>query len=149
MSPDRTTSKMFPIREKNPFYCFPNGDRVVDTPSYGKNFLRSFPCDKYENQKKCICRPIAEHVFSCNHFIFFQIRAFLLGYACWFKVVEFSTAGIGWRKHQNLFSVRPMSRRVEKTRKGHLYESSVADQREIHEPGHHGNSAGRSPLLND
>ena len=30
------TLKCFPL-EKNPFYGFPDGDRVIDTPPYGKN----------------------------------------------------------------------------------------------------------------
>ena len=38
-----------------------------------KTFQGACPIiDKYENHKKRICRLFAEHVFLCNHFIFFR-----------------------------------------------------------------------------
>ena len=36
-----------------------------------KTFHGVFPAiDKYENHRKCMCRPTAEHVFLCKYFFF-------------------------------------------------------------------------------
>ena len=61
----------YPLGKKS-FYCSPNGNRVLYTRRpMVKTFQGVLPLvDKYKNDKKCICPPLVEHVYSCNHFIF-------------------------------------------------------------------------------
>ena len=65
------TSKMFPIREKNFSTVSQIGTELLTRCPMVKTSQGVFPViDKYKNDKKCICPPLVEHVYSCNHFIF-------------------------------------------------------------------------------